>query len=90
MSYDRQAVLVAIAGEMDIPISELTDDMSVLSLGDSLELVTLVCSLEDQFGIEISDAEIDNLETLQDVLEMVKRHVEPTTSTGTSDEATTA
>ena len=47
----------------------LADDIGM----DSLDKVELVVTLEDTFKIEITDAQADKLETLQDVLALVEK-----------------
>ena len=39
---------------------------------DSLDLVELVMALEEEFGVEISDEEIENIKTVNDVVEHIK------------------
>ena len=41
---------------------------------DSLDIVELVIAIEDEFSIEISDAKVENLKTVEDVVNMVKSH----------------
>lgn len=53
------------------PSSKLRSDIGV----DSIELMEFVISVEDTFGIEISDAIIDELVTIQDVLDYVSQQL---------------
>ncbi len=39
---------------------------------DSLDLVELVMALEEEFGIEISDEEIENIKSVGDVVEHIQ------------------
>ena len=90
MTFDRDRVKLTIALETGIPMDQLQDGMAAGDLGDSLEVTQLIIALEDEYCIEIPDNEIALLynkdKTLADVLETVKRHVEPTGS-GTTNEA---
>ena len=52
---------------------ELDEKMSLITdLGlNSLDLVELVCRIEDEFDIEIPDRAIKNFKTVKDVLEYI-------------------
>ncbi len=66
-------ILVDVLGakEEDIaPESKFVDDLGA----DSLDLVELIMSFEDKFGIEISDEEAEKLETVQDALNYIDQH----------------
>jgi acyl carrier protein len=41
---------------------------------DSLDIVDMVMTLEDEFGIEVPDDAIENLRTVGDVVEFVDSH----------------
>jgi acyl carrier protein len=60
----------------DIAMSEsLVDDLGM----DSLDVADLVVQLEVDFEIQISPSESDGVNTVQDVIDSVKRHVEAKT-----------
>lgn len=42
---------------------------------DSVDLMEFVLTIEDEFGIEISDEEIDNLQSVADVLAIIKNRI---------------
>ena len=46
----------------------LKDDLDA----DSVDLMEFVLTLEDEFGIEISDEEIDQLQSVADVVAIIK------------------
>ena len=46
----------------------LKDDLDA----DSVDLMEFILTLEDEFSIEISDEEIDQLQSVGDVVEVVK------------------
>ncbi|MDZ7838340.1 MAG: acyl carrier protein [Actinomycetota bacterium] len=52
------------------PESKFVEDLGA----DSLDLVELIMSFEDKFGIEISDEEAEKLETVQDALDYIDKH----------------
>jgi acyl carrier protein len=43
---------------------------------DSLDLVELIMSLEEEFGMEISDEEAEKITTVNDAVEYINEHVE--------------
>lgn len=43
---------------------------------DSLDLVDLLMSVEDEFGVEIPDEEVENLHTIGDVVEYISKNAE--------------
>ena len=43
---------------------------------DSLDLVDLLMSVEDEFSVEIPDEEVENLHTIGDVVEYISKHIE--------------
>ena len=49
----------------------LKDDLDA----DSVDLMEFVLTIEDEFGIEIADEEIDNLQSVADVLEIIKNRI---------------
>lgn len=50
--------------------SELVDDLGA----DSLDLVDLVMSIEDEFAIEVPDEEIEQLKTVGDAVKYIEEH----------------
>ena len=49
----------------------LKDDLDA----DSVDLMEFVLTIEDEFGIEIADEEIDHLQSVADVLEIIKNRI---------------
>ena len=49
----------------------LKDDLDA----DSVDLMEFVLTIEDEFGIEISDEEIDNLQSVADVLKTITEKI---------------
>ena len=49
--------------------TNLRDDLGL----DSLQAVTVVMALEQEFGIEVDDEEIDGLQTVGDILELLSK-----------------
>lgn len=66
------------ASDEQIDASMVTDQTTLRKDLDlsSLQAVTLVMDLEDEFGVTIEDEEIESLETVGDVLAMVTQKQE--------------
>ncbi len=63
-----------LAEQMDIDEEKITMDSNILEdfEADSLDVVDLVMSLEDEFGVGVPDEEIENLHTVGDVVRYVE------------------
>jgi acyl carrier protein len=53
-----------------VPEAEFVQDLNA----DSLDLVELIMSLEEEFGIEISDEEAERIVKVSDALEFIEDH----------------
>jgi acyl carrier protein len=59
--------------ETDVtPTASFVEDLNA----DSLDLVELIMSLEEEFNLEISDEDAEKIHTVGDALEYVQEHVE--------------
>ena len=56
--------------EVVMPAS-FVDDLGA----DSLDLVELIMAMEEAFDMEISDDQAEKLQTVQDVMDYIKKHV---------------
>ena len=65
-----------IADKLSVDLEELVPEASFVDdLGaDSLDLVELIMSMEEEFDIEISDEEAEKLVTVKDVFEYIAAH----------------
>ena len=69
--FDRIVTIIQERQGEDFVVTEnlsLKDDLDA----DSVDLMEFVLTVEDEFGIEISDEEIDNLNSVADVLAIIK------------------
>lgn len=71
-SYDRlKKIVVEQLGvdEAEVkPDASFVDDLNA----DSLDLVELIMSLEEEFGMEISDEEAEKIKTVGDAMEFIE------------------
>jgi acyl carrier protein 1 len=69
--FDRVVTIIQERQGEDFVVTEalsLKDDLDA----DSVDLMEFVLTLEDEFGIEISDEEIDQLQNVADVIKTIK------------------
>lgn len=66
-----------LAEQLDVDEESLTMDTLISEdLGaDSLDVVELLMSIEDEFEVEIPDEEIDNLRTIGDVVDYIQNNI---------------
>nr|WP_263394221.1 acyl carrier protein [Streptococcus sp. Marseille-Q6470] len=72
--FDRVVTIIQERQGEDFVVTEnlsLKDDLNA----DSVDLMEFILTIEDEFGIEISDEEIDNLNSVADVLEIIKNRI---------------
>lgn len=72
--FDRVVTIIQERQGEDFVVTEnlsLKDDLDA----DSVDLMEFVLTIEDEFGIEIGDEEIDNLQSVADVLAIIKNRI---------------
>jgi len=72
--FDRIVTIIQERQGEDFVVTEnlsLKDDLDA----DSVDLMEFILTVEDEFGIEISDEEIDHLQSVADVLEIIKNRM---------------
>lgn len=65
-----------LSEQFDVDISELTENTNIEEdLGaDSVEVIDLLMSLEDEFDVEIPDEAIDEIRTIADLTAYIEEH----------------
>lgn len=62
-----------VADGLGVDVSELTEETTFESLGaDSLDLMDMIMSIEDNFSVEIDSEELQNLTTIGSVVTYLK------------------
>ena len=71
-----EKVKALISEQLGVDEAEITPSASFADdLGaDSLDQVELVMALEEAFDLEISDADVERIRTVQDALDYVEKH----------------
>jgi len=70
----EERVIGIIMEQLDVTKEECVPEASFIDdLGaDSLDLVELIMEMEENFGIQISDEELEKIRTIQDVIGYLK------------------
>ncbi len=73
-SEDRLKKIIAdqlsVSEEEVVPEASFIDDLNA----DSLDLVELIMSLEEEFGVKISDEDAEKIRTVQDAMDYLHEH----------------
>ena len=76
MEFERlKAILVDQLGVSDndiTPESSFENDLGA----DSLDLVEILMAFEEEFGIEVSEEDVDGIDTVGKAVEYIKAHAE--------------
>lgn len=70
-----EKVQALLAEQLDISADKITPESEVVKdLGaDSLDVVELLMQLEEEFGITLPDSEMENIKTVQDIVDMMEK-----------------
>jgi acyl carrier protein len=73
-TFDRLKKLIVeqlgVDEEEDTPTASFVEDLNA----DSLDLVELIMSLEEEFGMEISDEDAEKIQKVSDAVEYIEEH----------------
>ncbi len=75
-AQDRLRKLIAEQLSVDeeevVPEASFIEDLNA----DSLDLVELIMTLEEEFNIKISDEDAENIRTVQDAIDYLQEHLD--------------
>ena len=65
-----------LSEQFDVEEDRINADTSIINdLGaDSLDVVDLLMSIEDEFEVEVPDEEIENIKTVDDLVKYIENH----------------
>ncbi len=71
---DAEAKVKAIVSQqLEVALDKLTMETTFEEIdADSLDIVELVMALEEEFDLEISDQEIENIKTIGDIVRYIE------------------
>ncbi len=74
VEVSEEKIKTIIAEKLEIGVEQVTDDAKFIDdLGaDSLDVVELIMTLEDEFEIEITDEEAEKIGTVRNAIDFVK------------------
>ncbi|MCD7889961.1 MAG: acyl carrier protein [Oscillospiraceae bacterium] len=71
MVFDK--IVAIIADQLDMDVSDITADSTFENLGaDSLDVVDVIMTLEDEFDMEIPDEAIEGMKTVGELVKFVE------------------
>ena len=72
----KEKVTEIIANQLSVSADKIKGDTNIAEeLGaDSLDLVEILMSLEDEFGVSIPDEAIPEIKTIKDIVNFIESH----------------
>lgn len=69
----KDKVKSLIAEQLCIPVDKIADDADIMQLGaDSIDVVEMLTTFEDEFGISIPDDKIEEMKTLPAIVNLIE------------------
>ncbi|NLA10830.1 MAG: acyl carrier protein [Firmicutes bacterium] len=69
-------VKAIVSEQLEVSLDSLTTETTFEEIdADSLDIVELVMALEEEFDLEISDQEIEDIQTLGDIISFIEKKV---------------
>lgn len=72
MIFEEIKDILAENLDLDPNTIEMTSDLATDLGADSLDAIDIVMSLEDQYGIEVPDSAIENMKTVEDIVNFIE------------------
>ena len=72
MIFEEIKDILAENLDLDPNTIEMTSDLATDLGADSLDSIDIVMSLEDQYGIEVPDSAIENMKTVEDIVNFIE------------------
>jgi len=74
MTFDKIKNILAEQLDVDADTLTMETDIGKDLNADSLDVVEILMSIEDEFEVEIPDEEIENIKTIGDVVEYIENN----------------
>ena len=74
MIFDKVKAILAEQLDVEAETLSLETDIGKDLNADSLDVVEILMSLEDEFDVEIPDEEIENIKTIGDLVEYIENN----------------
>ena len=74
MIFDKVKTILAEQLDVDAEALSMETDIAKDLNADSLDVVEILMSLEDEFSVEIPDEEIENIKTIGDLVEYIENN----------------
>ncbi len=74
MTFEKIVNILAGQFDVDADILTLETDIAKDLNADSLDVVEVLMSIEDEFDVEIPDEEIENIKTIGDLVEYIEKN----------------
>ncbi len=73
-----ERIAQALSAQLDIPLEKITMDSDILRdfEADSLDMVDMVMTLEDEFAVEVPDEAIETMHTVGDVVRFIEANAD--------------
>ena len=71
MTFDKIKAILSEQLDVDADSLTLDTDMARDLNADSLDVVEVLMSIEDEFGVEIPDEEIENIKTIGNLVDYI-------------------
>lgn len=70
----QKKVVTIIAEKLSIPAENITTDATFKDLGaDSLDVVEIIMSFEENFGLEIKDEDAEKIKTVGEAVTLIQK-----------------
>ena len=63
---------LGVAEDEVVPEASFIEDLNA----DSLEMVDLIISLEEEFGVQVSDEDAEKIKTVKDAIDYLNEHLD--------------
>ena len=71
-----EKVKAILAEQFDVEEDKITPETSLIDDldADSLDVVDLLMSIDDEFEVEVPDEEVENIKTVDDLVKYIENH----------------